>query len=851
MVIYSWYNKMKSRWKMQSLHSFVLEQIFKSALLPIILIELLLIVLIFIFGFLQEEKNEELIQNTAAQSFEEVSYQVTERMNAKIERVQKDASALKMIIESLFKERDYYSGSHLSFEFDEGFFIRENKGPSSVYTTNISTLSKKDTEVLKILSMAETSVDSVMHQYKGIVDSAWINIGKYYSLYYPRIVVKDELSPNLNSTEQGYYFKANAEHNPKKKTIFIPLFQEPWAIEHGQIGSVVAPIYVQNKMEGVIGMTLTAQNTQEISDISLPFDAYIILLGKEGHVLFASNEEEFYKDFGIHSFNALHKNSKKGMLEPFVCSPGEESNFVFFQKILKGTGLELVLIAKKDAINKEINAVYLQTRKYGMISLVFIAFIHLVLFFFIRKQAKSVSNLISKPVGEIAEISQMLFDEKSMNLEQSDINEIGILQTNLRKAHAKLLEQLYFDLQTHLPNLNKLQMDVGENSTLILIGVENYKMVKNIYGPKIAEKVLSVLIDKLHEFPRSPMQLYRIYNDTFALRSDAKVHLQDELQYLYNRLSIEHIHLDEFDIALNYTLSLALPCAQSELPLFSRADIALDEARRQEHIKYLSYDEEHNEKELFNQNQEWAKRFQSALHENRLVPFFQPIYDIKNRQVRKFECLVRMIEGDEIIPPYRFLDVAKKMGKLTDITLLMLRSVFRVAQKYPEVEFSVNTSFEDFEEANLMHDIQAMVTEFKTNTQKIIIEILETGKYKDETHVIVTIDKLKKLGFKIAIDDFGAGNSNFAHLMLMEADYIKIDGQFVKNIASDKQSQNITKTINEFARMTKAETVAEFVCDAAVFEKVCELGVDFAQGYYIDEPRPASDIELMLDIKDK
>lgn len=833
---------------MQKLHDYVLNKIFKSAIIPIIAVEILLIGLIFIFGFLQENRNEVLIQETAAQSFEEVSHQVMERMNAKIERVQKDASALKTIIESFFENSSYYSNPQDVFVYDEGFFVRKNEGPASVYTTNLDALSQKDTEVLKILSMAEVPLDAVMRQYSGVVDSAWINIGKYYSLYYPSIEVKKELSPNLDSTKQRYYFQADAEHNPEKKTIFIPLFQEPWALDFGQIGSVVSPIYVKDKMAGVIGMTLTVENTEEISDISLPFDAYIILLGEEGHVLFTSKEEEFYNDFGIHSFSTLHKKSENGSLKPFVYEPDTESNFVFFQKTLQNTGLELILIAKKDIINKQINEVYFETRAYGFLSLVIIGLIHLLLFIYIRSKTKQVSKAISMPVGEIAKVSQMLFEEKSMNLHKSGIDEINILQKNLRKAHEKLLEQLYFDLQTHLPNLNKLHMDIGEKSTLILICVENYKMVQNIYGPKIAGEALKEVIEMLHTFPRSKMKLYRIYNDTFALRSNAKIHLQDELPYLYNRLSMEHIQLDEFDIALNYALSLALPCAQSELPLFSRADIALDEAKKQEHIKYLSFDEARNEKELFSQNQAWAKRLQKALHENRLVPFFQPIYDIKKKKVHKFEALVRMIEGDEVISPYLFLDVAKQMGKLTDITLLMLRAVFTEAKKYPEVEFSVNTSFEDFEEANLMRDIQNMVISFGVDTHNIIIEILETGKYKDERHVIKTIDDLKRLGFKIAIDDFGAGNSNFAHLMLMQADYIKIDGQFIKNIASDEQSQNITRTINEFAHMTEAKTVAEFVCDAAVFETVCALGVDFVQGYYLCEPKPASQIDSMLAI---
>lgn len=813
-----------------------------------LLIEFILIILIFIFGFLQEQKNEELLQDTAAQSFEEVASQVTQRMNAKIERVEKDATALKLIIESLFEHSQFYKGEGLSYVYDEGFFIRKNKGLSTVYTTNLSTLNETDKEALKVLSMTEVALDAIMHQYTGIVDSAWVNIGANYSLYYPIINVKEELSSDLDPTQQSYYYKANQEHNPEKKTLFIPLFQEPWALSLGQIGSVVSPIYQNDKMTGVIGMTLTTENTKELSDISLPFDAYIIILGEQGHVLFSSNEEAFFKDFHINSFNALHQTKTQASLTPFNCSPNQESNFVFFQKSLKDTGLNLILIAKKDAINAQINAVYYQTRKYGFISLLVIALIHLLLFLYIRKKTKKVSQVISKPVTQLAQISQMLFDEKKLALEESDIREFDTLQNNLHKAHEKLLQQLYYDLQTHLPNLNRLHLDIDENSTLLLICVENYKLIQNIYGPQVSHEVLNTLIQMLQTFPRSRMQLYRIYNDTFALLSNAKIHLQDELKYLYNRLSLEHIHLDEFDISLTYALSISFPCAQSELPLFSRADIALDEARKQEHRKYLSFDENNNEKALFQENQDWAKRLQLALHENRLVPFFQPIYDIKEQRVHKFESLVRMIEGNEVISPYHFLGVAKQMGKLSDITLLMLENVFALAQTYTDVEFSVNTSFEDFEEAGLMHDIRELLAQFSINTENIIIEILETGKYKDENHVIKTINELKEMGFKIAIDDFGAGNSNFAHLMLMKVDYIKIDGQFVKDIIHDEQSQKITKTINAFTHMTGAQSIAEFVADEDIFEKIKELGIDFAQGYHISEPKPASQIDAMLEL---
>lgn len=834
---------------MQRLHTFVLNKIFKSSILPILLIEVLLIILIFVLGFWQEEKNETLVQQTAAASFEEVAKQVTARLSAKIEGVEKDATALKLMLESLYQSPEKVSLEE-EYRFSEGFFIREENALATVYTTNLTELTPMDRINLRYLSHMESPLHALMQQHQGVVESAWINLGKHYSLFYPAIEVEKELSADLDPTTQAYYFKADAQHNPEKKTIFIPHFQESWALELGQIGSVVAPIYDGDTLKGVLGMTLSVQNTQMISGIQLPFDAYIILLDKEGHVLFSSKEDAFYKDFGINTFSALYRQKRMENLQKFHIEKLEQKQYIYFQRMLQHTGLELLLISKQDSINHEINKVYFQTRQYGVIALIVIVLIHLGLFWYIRRRVKSVSDVITQPIGEVAKVSESLLQEAPLNLNESRIYEVDVLQKNMHLAHAKLLEQLYYDGQTRLPNLVKLHQDIKEGSTLILVSVDNYKMLKNIYGLEVAHAVLEKLVEILLSFPRTPMRLYRIYNDTFALLSDTKVHLQEELKYLYDRLSLERIPLDAFDIALNYSLSLALPSMQSKLPLFARAEIALYKAREQEHRKYLLFDENRNDEGIFAQNQEWSKRFQTALHEHRIVAFFQPIYNIQEGCVNKFESLVRMIEGDEVILPYHFLHIAKQLGKLSDITLLMLKEVFEQVKKFPDVEFSINTSFEDFEEANLLHDIKKMIEHEVVNTRNIIIEILETGTYKDEQYVIDTIKALKALGFKIAIDDFGAGNSNFAHLMLMQVDYIKIDGQFVRNIIEDVQSQNITQTINRFGHLAGAKTVAEFVADEAIFEMISKMGIDYAQGYYICEPREASQIDQMLSIKE-
>ena len=123
--------------------------------------------------------------------------------------------------------------------------------------------------------------------------------------------------------------------------------------------------------------------------------------------------------------------------------------------------------------------------------------------------------------------------------------------------------------------------------------------------------------------------------------------------------------------------------------------------------------------------------------------------------------------------------------------------------------------------------------------QKVVFEILESEGIESYDEVSKFISRGKNLGAAIAIDDFGAGYSNFAHILKLEVNYIKIDSSLINNIEKDINSQIVVKTIVDFSSRLGIKTIAEFVDSRAIFEKVCELGVDFSQGYLISEPKPA------------
>jgi len=119
---------------------------------------------------------------------------------------------------------------------------------------------------------------------------------------------------------------------------------------------------------------------------------------------------------------------------------------------------------------------------------------------------------------------------------------------------------------------------------------------------------------------------------------------------------------------------------------------------------------------------------------------------------------------------------------------------------------------------------------------RVIVEILESEGIDNYNYTIEVIEKMKSNDIRIAIDDFGTGYSNFAYLISLDIDILKIDGSLIKEIHTDRTKQSILESIIFFSKELNIETVAEFVSDKATYEKVKELNIDYVQGYYLDKP---------------
>lgn len=412
--------------------------------------------------------------------------------------------------------------------------------------------------------------------------------------------------------------------------------------------------------------------------------------------------------------------------------------------------------------------------------------------------------------------------------------------TELIEQKKELVRRLYTDSLTQLPNRMQLLEDLKQirpGGVLALINIDRFSQINEFYGSDIADEALVQMRNRITSFLRGAyLSLYRLYADEFALVLKGPSHKNDA-QNLLEALH-EHIQSHPFLIQGNaVTVSVTLGAIHTDTTQYplTDADMVLRHAKHlQKNILILS--DVDILKEEIAHNIEYIQKIKEAIAADRVVPYFQPIIDNTSGTIAKYECLMRLLTPEGIvIPPSSFLNVAKKARLYTRLTRIIIEKTFAVFENR-EDEFSINLSVDDIKDAAVVGFILGKM-ENPELSRRIIFEITESEEFENFEEIGYFIKKIKQKGGRIAIDDFGSGYSNFAYLMNLQADFIKIDASLIKNIDKDPNSRVVVETIVAFAKILKVKTVAEFVHSQAVCEIVKKIGVDFSQGFFFYEPQ--------------
>lgn len=417
------------------------------------------------------------------------------------------------------------------------------------------------------------------------------------------------------------------------------------------------------------------------------------------------------------------------------------------------------------------------------------------------------------------------------------------LENIIEERTGELTHRLLHNALTGQPNRIKLLNDVEESEVphaMILINIDSFNELNTFYGHRIGDELLCAVAEALVDLSQKwkGSTVYKLPVDEYAILISGTFspsHIEAFASELSHWMSENVFAIHNQEISLSMTMGIAFSDADEEQNLLLRADMALKLAKKTRQ-DYIVYDQLFHIKEDYEKNLSWIKRLRSAIEEDRIVPFYQPIVNAKTLEIVKYEALVRIVEEDgTIITPIHFLGISKKVKLYHRITTIMIDKVFEALRSRPNAVCSINLSIEDINDVS-MHEYILRKVQMFPNAHQVIFEILESEGIENYDVVNSFIREVKKYGVQIALDDFGAGYSNFAYITKLDIDYIKIDGSIIRDIHINPISQIVTETIIDFATKLNIKTVAEFVCCEEVYQYIKSFPLDGMQGYYFGEP---------------
>ena len=208
-----------------------------------------------------------------------------------------------------------------------------------------------------------------------------------------------------------------------------------------------------------------------------------------------------------------------------------------------------------------------------------------------------------------------------------------------------------------------------------------------------------------------------------------------------------------------------------------------------------------------------------------------------------YELLIRLLDEEgKLVPPLAFIPAAERYNLMTSIDRWVVNKAFETFSANAELvsgwQFSINLSGQSLSDEGFLKYVIDAFERTGVSPEQVCFEITETTAISNLETASQFISEIRDLGFLFALDDFGVGMSSFAYLKAIPVDVLKIDGGFVRNILNDPMDQAIVEACNNIAHSAGLITVAEFVENKAIEERLRELGVDFGQGYGIEKPRP-------------
>jgi diguanylate cyclase (GGDEF)-like protein len=516
-----------------------------------------------------------------------------------------------------------------------------------------------------------------------------------------------------------------------------------------------------------------------------------------------------------------------------------EDAIVGYNEVTKGFAGDVNEVER--IIRKRIQATVSELRESNISNQMMVSVSFFITVFIVIFSVLKLNSLQNKLKSELKRSFEA--EEKQKNLQEQLLKYNENLENEITRKTNELYQKVYTHFLSGLPNRNKLLEDfqIYDFSMMALLNIDKFQKFNDVYGEEMGNLALQKTAKFIEEFlDIEEASIYHISGDEFAVLVQENLNMDKDrfLHSINHFLNIYKKNVFDIDEHKHSFVMSAGISFYGDKKMLAFADMALKDAKvRNQHLAVFSETQEMEQKHK--DDIKCKNLLMEAFKKNNIISYFQPISPIQDANLEvKYESLVRIKNGDEIIPPHTFIDVAKQNKVYYKLTRKVFENTLSTIKKY-KVPCSINISIMDIENEKTLKTIYEMLDSFNYN-HLLTIEILETEEFKDYDEVYNFCRKIRTYGIKIALDDFGSGYSNFTHILNLPIDYIKIDSSLISNIDRDKHSQIMVETIVGLAQKLNVKTIAEFVSSKEILDTVKKLKVDYAQGFYVGKPEDIS-----------
>ncbi|MCM1133600.1 MAG: EAL domain-containing protein [Ruminococcus flavefaciens] len=393
-------------------------------------------------------------------------------------------------------------------------------------------------------------------------------------------------------------------------------------------------------------------------------------------------------------------------------------------------------------------------------------------------------------------------------------------------------ETLFKDDDTGIDNITKFSYDLsmGRFDKICMITFRNEGLLNAFLSKSKFQSCLNRFYRRVIEFiDNSSFNCYVYKKNSLIITASPDlcdgefIDIMHSVQEFVSEFKFySYVPVTEFSIVMH------------EEDMINKAELALV-SMRSKNIFFLQYTSDLGLEQIHARKMKMLMILNDAVTNDRVVPFFQGIRDNKTGKIGMYESLMRIRDSEgNIYVPYRFMDIAKEYGFYPDISYMMISKVMKQFRDRQDI-VTINLNISDIYDYKIVHFILDFLR-IAPRPQNYVFELTETEEIEDYQIIAEFVERIHQAGGKIAIDDFGSGFSNIVNIFKVKSDYIKIDGEIVKNIKNDVFAREFLEMIAGWAEKHHKEIIAEFIENSDIQALIEENSIRYSQGYLFSKP---------------